>query len=87
MSKPPIKRALPAWLDDVRQSLAPLLTVAECADVLRVSRETVRRHCRAGTLRAVQQHTGRGGSPILIPRASVIEWLARRELFPDVEIP
>lgn len=72
--------AMPAWLDDIYQSLAPLLTVAECADVLRQSPETIRRHCRAGTLRAVQQHTGRGGSPLLIPRAAVVEWLRAREL-------
>jgi len=76
---------LPPWLDDIYQGLAPLLTVAECAEVLRLAPETVRRHCRAGTLRAVQQHTGRGGSPILIPRASVIEWLARRTLHPTVD--
>jgi excisionase family DNA binding protein len=77
------KSPLPPWLEDIRQSLAPLLTVAECAEVLHLSRETVRRHCRAGALQAVQQHTGRGGSPILIPRASVIDWLARRTLTAD----
>lgn len=77
--------ALPPWLDDIYQSLAPLLTVVEVAEVLRLAPETVRRHCRAGTLRAVQQHTGRGGSPLLIPRSAVIEWLQRRELHPHAE--
>jgi excisionase family DNA binding protein len=76
--------ALPPWLEDIYQSLAPLLTVVEVAEVLRLSPETIRRHCRAGTLRAVQQHTGRGGSPLLIPRSAVIEWLQRRELHPPV---
>lgn len=82
MTKP---NNMPPWLDDIYRALPPLLRVAECAEVLRLAPETVRRHCRAGTLRAVQQHTGRGGSPILIPRASVIEWLARRALHPTVE--
>jgi excisionase family DNA binding protein len=79
------KAAYPPWLEDIYQGLAPLLTVLECAEVLRVSPETVRRHCRAGSLRAVQQHTGRGGSPILIPRTSVIEWLRLRTLHPRGE--
>jgi excisionase family DNA binding protein len=73
---------LPPWLHDIRESLAPLLTVVEVAEVLRQSPETVRRACRAGKLRAVQQHTGRGGSPLLIPRDAVIEWLRQRELRP-----
>jgi excisionase family DNA binding protein len=74
---------MPPWLADIYEGLAPLLNVVEVAEVLRMSPETVRRHCRAGTLRAVQQHTGRGGSPLLIPRAAVIEWLRRRELHPS----
>jgi excisionase family DNA binding protein len=71
---------MPPWLEDIYQGLAPLLTVEETAAVLRLAPETVRRQCRAGTLRAVQSHTGRGGSPLLIPRAAVIEWLRQREL-------
>ena len=78
----PTPRTLPPWLADIQQGLPLLLSVAECAEVLRLAPETVRRHCRAGTLRSVQQHTGRGGSPLLIPRASVIEWLALRARHP-----
>jgi len=72
--------AMAPWLKDIYQDLAPLLTIEEAAAVLRLAPETVRRHCRDGTLRAVQSHTGRGGSPILIPRAAVIDWLRAREL-------
>lgn len=74
------KPALPPWLQDIYETLAPLLTVEETAEVLRLAPETVRRQCRAGTLRAVQSHTGRGGSPLLIPRRAVIDWLRKREL-------
>lgn len=79
MRKP---NTLPPWLADIYQGLPPLLTVSECAKVLRLSPETVRRHCRAGTLRTIQEHTGRGGSPYLIPRASVIDWIALRTRHP-----
>lgn len=72
--------ALPPWLQDIYDTLAPLLTVEEAAETLRLAPESVRRMCRAGTLRAVQAHRGRGGSPLLIPRAAVIEWLRQREL-------
>jgi excisionase family DNA binding protein len=72
--------AMAPWLSDIYQDLPSLLTVEECAAVLRLSPEAIRRHCRAGTLRAVQSHTGRGGSPVLIPRAAIIEWLRLREL-------
>jgi hypothetical protein len=80
MRKP---NTLPPWLADIYQGLPPLLTVEECAKVLRLAPETVRRHCRAGTLRSVQEHTGRGGSPIVIPRTSVIDWLELRARHPD----
>lgn len=72
--------ALPPWLDDIYQSCAPLMTVEECAAVMRVVPETVRRYCRYGTLRSVQRKTGRGGSALLIPRAGVVEWLRKHEL-------
>lgn len=71
---------MPPWLDDIYQGLPPLLTVEETAATLRLAPETVRRYCRTGTLRSVQSKTGRGGSPLLIPRAAVIEWLRTREL-------
>lgn len=73
----------PEWIDDVMQTLPPMLTVEETAEVLRMAPETVRRHCRSGELRAVQQHFGRGGSPLLIPRTSVADWLVRHEFHPQ----
>lgn len=74
------RQAMPPWLQDIYDGLPALLTIEECAETMRLAPETVRRYCRAGTLRAVQNKTGRGGSPLLVPRAVVIEWLRAREL-------
>ncbi len=69
---------LPEWLEDIKRSLPPLMRVPEVADVLRMHPRTVRNHVEAGTLRAVRNVPGMGSSRVLIPRAAVIEWLAKR---------
>lgn len=57
-----------------------MLTVDECAALLRVHARTVRRYCITGELRAVRAVAGRGSSRLIISRASVISWLAAHEL-------
>ena len=59
--------------------MEPLLTVKECADLLRVTERTVRRWCMDGTIRAI--HPGRAWR---IPREALEELQHRTPGEPSV---
>jgi excisionase family DNA binding protein len=66
--------AHPAWIADATKDCPPLLTADEASDLLRISFRTLRRYVDAGRLASVR---GNGGAArLLIPRASVADFLA-----------
>lgn len=68
----------PPWLADVARDLPAIMTIEEVAAALRMHERTVRRHIKDRTLRAVQ--SAGSGSRVIVPRASVLDWLAAHEV-------
>jgi excisionase family DNA binding protein len=67
-----LHRLLSSLILSVMREPPAFLTIAEVMARLRVSRPTVRRHIRRGTLRAVRF---RGGRRVLIPVDALAEFL------------
>jgi hypothetical protein len=65
--------------DDLLKGQPPLLKVRESAELLRMHDETVKRLIRTGQLIGVQRRK-RQGSPILVSRDSIRDYLARNQL-------
>jgi hypothetical protein len=65
--------------DHLLKGQPPLLKVRESAELLRMHDETVKRLIRTGQLIGVQRRK-RQGSPILVSRDSIRDYLARNQL-------
>jgi len=65
--------------DDLLKGQPPLLKVRESAELLRMHDETVKRLIRTGQLIGVQRRK-KQGSPILVSRDSIRDYLARNQL-------
>lgn len=62
------------WIAEAVAELKPLVTGAEAADALRVSRRTLARYVATGRLRALRADDA-GSSRVLIPRSEVARFL------------
>lgn len=70
---------------DVVRDLPPLVPAAQAAAVFAVTTRTLRTWIRTGRLRAIRT-CPRGAGRVLVPRDSIVEFLARLEAAPYEEI-
>lgn len=64
----------PAWVAEATKNCPPLLTAEEASELLRIHPRTLRRYVDAGRLASVR--TNGGAARLLIPSASVADFLA-----------
>ena len=69
---------MPSAAEDVREALPPIVTVPEAAAVLRISKRKAFELVDLGELQDVRP-VRRRGVPLLISRASVVDYVRRGE--------
>ena len=65
----------PPWLQDIARDLPVVLTVDECAKVLRISTRHLRSLLAQHVIRSLRNVPGPGSSRVTIPRAAVLDYL------------